>query len=68
MITPLYNQMSTITTLASVNSMIKSLKKALKASDLDPFLYEEKEIRYMKTKLRELYIERQKLNSGNGFG
>ena len=68
MITPLYNQMSTITTLASVNSMIKSLKKALKASDLDPFLYEEKEIRYMKTKLRELYIERQELNSGNGFG
>ncbi len=68
MITPLYNQMSTITTLASVNSMIKSLKKALKASDLDPFLYEEKEIRYMKTKLREMYTERQELNSGNGFG
>ena len=68
MITPLYNQMSTITTLASVNSMIKSLKKALKASNLDPFLYEEKEIRYMKTKLREMYTERQELNSGNGFG
>ena len=68
MITPLYNQMSTITTLASVNSMIKSLKKALKASDHDPFLYEEKEIRYMKTKLREMYTERQELNSGNGFG
>ena len=68
MITPLYNQMSTITTLASVNSMIKSLKKALKASDLDPFLYEEKEIRFMKTKLREMYTERQELNSGNGFG
>ena len=68
MITPSYNQMSTITTLASVNSMIKSLKKALKASDLDPFLYEEKEIIYMKTKLREMYAERQELNSGNGFG
>ena len=68
MITPLYNQMSTITTLASVNSMIKSLKKALKASNADPFLYEEKEIRYMKTKLREMYTERQELNSGNGFG
>ena len=68
MITPLSNQMSTLTTLASVNSMIKSLKKALKASDLDPFLYEEKEIRYMKTKLREMYTERQELNSGNGFG
>ena len=60
--------MSTITTLASVNTMIKSLKKALKSSDLDPFLYEEKEIRYMKTKLRELYAERKELNSGNGFG
>ena len=68
MITPSYNQMSTITTLASVNTMIKSLKKALKASKLDPFLYEEKEIRYMKTKLREMYTERQELNSGNGFG
>lgn len=68
MITPSYNSMSTITTLASVNTMIKSLKKALKASDLDPFLYEEKEIIYMKTKLREMYAERQELNSGNGFG
>ena len=48
--------------------MIKSLKKALKASNADPFLYEEKEIRYMKTKLREMYTERQELNSGNGFG
>ena len=48
--------------------MIKSLKKALKAANLDPFLYEEKEIRYMKTKLREMYTERQELNSGNGFG
>ncbi len=68
MITPSYNSMSTVTTLASVNTMIKSLKKALKASDLDPFLYEEKEIIYMKTKLREMYAERQELNSGNGFG
>ena len=68
MITPSYNSMSTVTTLASVNTMIKSLKKALEASDLDPFLYEEKEIIYMKTKLREMYAERQELNSGNGFG
>ena len=68
MITPSYNSMSTVTTLASVNTMIKSLKKALKASDLDPLLYEEKEIIYMKTKLREMYAERQELNSGNGFG
>ena len=68
MITPSSNSMSTITTLASVNTMIKSLKKALKSSDLDPFLYEESEIRYMKTKLRELYAERKELNSGNGFG
>ena len=48
--------------------MIKSLKKALKSSEQDPFLYEEKEIRYMKTKLRELRAEKQELNSGNGFG
>ena len=68
MITPSSKSMSTITTLASVNTMIKSLKKALKASDLDPFLYKEEEIRYMKTKLRELRAEKQELNSGNGFG
>ena len=68
MITPSSKSMSTITTLASVNTMIKSLKKALKASDLDPFLYKEEEIRYMKTKLRELRQEKQELNSGNGFG
>ena len=68
MITPSSKSMSTITTLASVNTMIKSLKKALKASNADPFLYEEKEIRYMKTKLRELRQEKQELNSGNGFG
>ena len=68
MITPSSKSMSTITTLASVNTMIKSLKKALKSSDLAPFLYEEKEIRYMKTKLRELRAEKQDLNSGIGFG
>ena len=67
MITPSSN-MNTILTVGQCNTMIKSLKKALKSSDLDPFLYEEKEIRYMKTKLRELYAERKELNSGNGFG
>ena len=60
--------MNTILTVGQCNTMIKSLKKALNASMEDPFLYEEKEIRYMKTKLRELYAERKELNSGNGFG
>ena len=67
MITPSSN-MNTILTVGQCNTMIKSLKKALNASMEDPFLYEEKEIRYMKTKLRELYAERKELNSGNGFG
>ena len=60
--------MNTILTVGQCNTMIKCLKKALNASMEDPFLYEEKEIRYMKTKLRELYAERKELNSGNGFG
>ena len=67
MITPSSN-MNTILTVGQCNTMIKRLKKALNASMEDPFLYEEKEIRYMKTKLRELYAERKELNSGNGFG
>ena len=64
MITP----MSTITTLGQVNTMIKRLKKALKASMEDPFLYTEEEVIYMKRNLRQLYTERKELNSGNGFG
>ena len=67
MITPSSN-MNTILTVGQCNTMIKRLKKALNASMEDPFLYEEKEIRYMKTKLRELRAEKQELNSGNGFG
>tara|TARA_B100000131_G_scaffold77799_1_gene74375 strand:- start:197 stop:391 length:195 start_codon:yes stop_codon:yes gene_type:complete len=64
MITP----MSTITTLGQVNTMIKRLKKALKASMDDPFLYTEEEVIYMKRNLSNLYTERRELNRGNGFG
>jgi hypothetical protein len=64
MITPT----NTILTLASVNTMIKRLKKALNASMDDPFLYTEEEIIYMKRNLRDMYTERKELNSGNGFG
>jgi len=31
-------------------------------------MFKDEEIRYMKTKLREMYAERRELNSGNGFG
>ena len=48
--------------------MIKRLKKALKASMDDPFLYTEEEIIYMKRNLSNLYTERRELNRGNGFG
>ena len=64
MITPT----NTILTLASVNTMIKRLKKALKASMDDPFLYTEEEVIYMKRNLSNLYTERRELNRGNGFG
>ena len=66
MITPSMN--SYVESVASISKQIKGIKDALKASEQDPFLYEEKEIRYMKTKLRELRAEKQELNSGNGFG
>ena len=67
MITPSSN-MNTILTVGQCNTMIKRLKKALNASMEDPFLYTEEEIIYMKRNLRQLYIERKELNSGNGFG
>ena len=67
MITPSSN-MNTILTVGQCNTMIKRLKKALNASTEDPFLYTEEEIIYMKRNLRQLYIERKELNSGNGFG
>tara|TARA_B100000902_G_scaffold335380_1_gene335076 strand:- start:1618 stop:1800 length:183 start_codon:yes stop_codon:yes gene_type:complete len=60
--------MSTIDTISTLSLRIKQLKRALKTSEQDPFMFKDEEIRYMKTKLREMYAERRELNSGNGFG
>ena len=60
--------MSTIDSVSTISNRIKQIKRTLKASEKDPFLFEEQEIRYLKTKLREMYAERRELNSGNGFG
>ena len=66
MITPSMN--SYVESVASISKQIKGIKDALKASEQDPFLYELDEIRYLKRKLKTLYIERKQLNSnGNGF-
>jgi len=60
--------MSTIDSVSTISNRIKQIKRTLKASEADPFLFNDEEIRYMKTKLREMYAERKELNSGNGFG
>ncbi len=60
--------MSTIDSVQTISNRIKQIKRTLKASEADPFLFNDDEIRYMKTKLREMYAERKELNSGNGFG
>ncbi len=60
--------MSTIDSVQTISNRIKQIKRTLKASEADPFLFNDEEIRYMKTKLREMYAERKELNSGNGFG
>ena len=60
--------MSTIDSVSTISNRIKQIKRTLKASEKDPFLFKDEEIRYLKTKLREMYAERKELNSGNGFG
>ena len=60
--------MSTIDSVSTISNRIKQIKRTLKASEQDPFLFKDEEIRYLKTKLREMYAERRELNSGNGFG
>ena len=60
--------MSTILDSSILSKRIKQLKRTLKASDADPFLFKDEEIRYMKRSLREMYQQRRELNSGNGFG
>ena len=60
-----HNQMETVST---VSKKINGIKRALKQSELDPFLYEEEELIYLKRSLRDAYALRNELNSGNGFG
>ncbi len=52
----------------TISNRIKQIKRTLKASEKDPFLFKDEEIRYLKTKLREMYAERTDLSKGNGFG
>ena len=55
----------------SPKGQIRLIKKALKASERDPFLYEDKEIIKLKTSLKklrdELESERQFQNGGFGY-
>ena len=52
----------------TISNRIKQIKRTLKASEKDPFLFKDEEIRYLKNKLREMYAERTDLSKGNGFG
>ena len=50
--------------IGSLSKQIAGVKNALKRPDL----YNDDELRYLKTQLRQLYAERTDLNKGNGFG
>ena len=50
--------------IGSLSKQIEGVKNALKRPDL----YNDDELRYLKTQLRQLYAERTDLNKGNGFG
>ncbi|GEM_PF-6731922 len=54
----------------SDKSQIRLIKKALKASDRDPFLYKEEEIIKLKTSLRDLRekVESTRRFNNGGFG
>ena len=54
----------------SPKSQIALIKKALKASDKDPFLYKEEEIIKLKTSLRDLRekVESTRRFNNGGFG
>ena len=54
----------------SPKSQISLIKKALKASDKDPFLYKEEEIIKLKTSLRDLreQVESTRQATNGGFG
>ena len=50
--------------IGSLSKQIAGVKNALKRPDL----YNDEELRYLKTELRCLYRERTDLKKGNGFG
>tara|TARA_B100000287_G_scaffold425068_1_gene470796 strand:- start:1464 stop:1658 length:195 start_codon:yes stop_codon:yes gene_type:complete len=54
----------------SYDSQIKMIKKALKASEQDPFLYKDEELIKLKTSLRNIREkkEQQRQATNGGFG
>ncbi len=54
----------------SYDSQIKMIKKALKASERDPFLYKDEELIKLKTSLRNIREkqEQQRQATNGGFG
>tara|TARA_B100001250_G_scaffold8141_1_gene6858 strand:+ start:5695 stop:5886 length:192 start_codon:yes stop_codon:yes gene_type:complete len=54
----------------SSKGQIRLIKKALKASERDPFLYEDKEIIKLKTSLKKLRddVESERQFQNGGFG
>ncbi len=61
-------QMQQVETVASLSKLIKDIKRSLKISERDPFMFSDEEVQYMKRSLRELYVQRTDLSKGNGFG
>ncbi len=60
--------MQQVETVASLSKLIKDIKRSLKISERDPFMFSDEEVQYMKRSLRELYVQRTDLSKGNGFG
>ena len=60
--------MQQVETVSSLSKLIRDLKRTLKQSERDPFMFSEDEIHYIKKSLRDLYARRTELNRGNGFG
>ncbi len=60
--------MQQVETSASLSKLIRDLKRTLKLSERDPFMFSDEEVHYIKKSLRDLYSRRTELNKGNGFG
>ena len=58
------NMITNPVSIGSLSKQITGVKNALKRPDL----YNDDELRYLKTQLRQLYAERTDLSKGNGFG